>query len=118
MKKKKAVRNSFQNNEIHQIRIVVRLVCIPPMLVDEKAFEKRAEQFHTAVAELAPVRSRNQITDLFNSFLQSRVGKSARHTAAKHDHALWSRRVASILRFLSTLTAPPKYTSSIVCLNT
>ena len=52
------------------------------MHVDEKAIDKRAEQFHAAVAALASVRSRNQSTDLFNRFLGSRVGKGAKHMAA------------------------------------
>lgn len=52
------------------------------MLVDEEAIERRADQFHTAVAALASVKSRNQTTDLFNKFLKSRVGKGAKNMAA------------------------------------
>ena len=69
----------------------------PPMLVDEKAIERREEQFHAAVAALASVKSRNQTTDLFNRFLRSRVGKGARHMAAAQP--------IDVLQFLCWLDA-------------
>lgn len=52
------------------------------LVIDEKAIERRAEKFHTAVAELSSVKSKNQTSDLVNRFLKPRVGKGAKNMAS------------------------------------